>query len=543
MRIPKLSKPSDSEQSKSDDNFSCLFCSHQVKNTNLNRYENHLVQRHNLEKHIQQTILDTFNGKMRNLDKKNEELFSMKYVKDAMESIEKINKEKIKGTFKKLGKEKCEDPFKDLIDFVEQTEKEIVLENKKGNVEVKSEQNCSETDDMKEVEDDSAQSASVESVDYRCQKCDKRFDRGAKLKFHVKNVHTEDTRSAEILPEDEKVEKSNEDEKKSKEGKEDDSEWAEFLIFDCKVCLTKMPSTLYPDHLLTWHSLSLAEYEEKTGDSNNCSPAEYQCLVCIKKVPWLKSSLIDHLLTHKLTLDQYKVIFEKAIMKQIHKQTEMIKRGEDSSSPNKVWRELPNKECEASSKENSSIEKKVGCTFCKKEFPTNFKLQRHLKTDHCSTVPESNNKESKTDILMPKDVKMEPDESEAVDKNFKCQICRDEFLWSDSKIKEHLSQKHCLTKDFYFTLYEKNREEKLKESSSDKFTCKLCTFSSSRKMALTNHTKKYHEPGEEVSCCNENLPTKWDVFVHLMESHKDKNKELFNKFQVWSGLEKYYTHK
>ena len=196
MRIPKLNKTSDSEQSRSDDNFSCLFCSHQVKNTNLNRYENHLVQRHNLEKHIQQTILDTFNGKMRNLDKKNEELFSMKYVKDAMESIEKINKEKIKGTFKKLGKEKCEDPFKDLIDFVEQTEKEIVLENKKGNVEVKSEQNCSENDDMKEVEDESAQSAAVETVDYRCKKCDKRFDRGAKLKFHVKNVHTEDTRSA-----------------------------------------------------------------------------------------------------------------------------------------------------------------------------------------------------------------------------------------------------------------------------------------------------------------------------------------------------------
>jgi len=544
MRIPKLNKALDSEQSRSDDNFSCLFCSHQVKNTNLSRYENHLVQRHNLEKHIQQTILDTFNGKARNLDKKNEELFSMKYIKDAMESIEKINKEKIKGTFKKVAKEKCEDPFKDLIDFVEQTEKEMALDNNVKNVEVKTETNCSDKgDDKEEIEENSTQPTTEESVDYRCKKCDKTFDRGAKLKFHVKNVHTEDTKNAESFSGDEKVEKFREEERIIEGVKEDVHEWAEFLIFECKVCWTKMPSTMYPDHLLTWHSLSLADYQKKTGDNDHCSPAEYQCLVCIQKVPWQKSSMIDHLLTHKLTPDQYKVIFEKAIMKQIHKQTEMIKRGEDSSSPKVGGAQLPNIDLEETSEENFPIEKKVECTFCQKEFSTNFKLQRHLKTDHCNTVQESNLNSPKNDTFSAKDVKAEPNELEVVDKKFKCQICREEFLWCDSKIKDHLSQKHCLTKDFYFTLYEKSYEEKGKESPSDKFTCKLCTFSSSRKMALTNHTKKYHEPGDEVSCCKETLLTKWEVFVHLMENHKDKNKELFNKFQVWPGLEKYYTPK
>merc|ERR1719500_2427839 len=166
--------------------------------------------------------------------------------------------------------------------------------------------------------------------------------------------------------------------------------------------------------------------------------------------------------------------------------------------------------------------------ICQQYFSTNFKLQRHVKSDHCDTATAAS-------------IKAEPSPAEPdIDKKFKCQICREEFSWSDSLIKEHLVQKHCLTKDFYFTLYDKKSgkksEEKLKgkksddkrkETTDDKFSCKECKFSSSRKMALTGHTKKYHEPGEEVTCCKVKLVTKWEVFVHLMESHKDKNKEMF----------------
>jgi len=546
MRIPKLSKSSDSEHNKSEsDNLSCLFCSHPVKNANLARYENHLVQRHNLEKHIQQTILDTFNGQKRSLEKKNEELFSMKCVKDAMESIEKINKEKSKGTFRKTSKDKGVDPFKDLLDFVEKSEKDIkvdriFVENVR-NIEIKSEKSFS-IDTTENIEEETQQPA--EPTQYKCEECDKSYDRAAKLNFHLKRVHTE---TAKNNMQEEKDDGSKGQQGDS-EGKTDDLDWADYLIFDCKVCLTKMPSVMYPDHLLTWHSLSLADYQQKTGDSGSCTPAEYQCLVCIGKIPWNRSSLSEHLAAHKLTLDQYKVIFEKAIKKQVDKQTELIKKGKTESLPEMAKSKSPEKVVEQGIKDITEKENKVECKICQKKFSTNFKLQRHMKTDHCDTSTASSVKANKTEQTLLKDVKTEIIAPETMDKKFKCQICKEEMMWTDLKIKDHLSQKHCLTKEFYFTLYEtssgKKSDDKPKESSSDdKFSCKECIFSSSRKMALTGHVKKYHDPAEEVTCCKERLGTKWAVFVHLMENHKDKNKELFAKFQVWSGLEKYYVPK
>jgi len=298
---------------------------------------------------------------------------------------------------------------------------------------------------------------------------------------------------------------------------------------------------------MTWHSLSLTDYQQKTGDSGSCTPADYQCLVCIEKIPWQKSSLMQHLASHKLTIDQYQVIFDKAIRKQVDKQAEMIKKGKALVSPEKVESKSSEEPLEHVIKDKPVTENKVECIICQKQFSTNFKLQRHMKTDHCDTSKASSVKTIKTETLPAKEIKTELTTAETAEKKFKCQICKEEFIWTDSKIKDHLSQKHCLTKEFYFTLYEtksgKKVDEKSKDvSSDDKFSCKECIFSSSRKMALTSHVKKYHEPGEEVTCCQARLTTKWAVFVHLMENHKE-NKEMFAKLQVWPGLEKYYVPK
>jgi len=550
MRIPKLSKASDSEHQKSEaDNFSCLFCSHPVKNTSLSKYENHLVQRHNLEKHVQQTILDTFNGQKRNIEKKNDELFSMKSVRDVMESMEKINKEKIKGTFKKINKDKgLENPLNDLLAFVEKSEKDFnISENASKNMEhleqviIKSEEIVTERVEVPEV------SLSLPDSDkYKCDECDKSYDRAAKLNFHTKKAHTNchktTSEERDASPKKPTMENQTDNVNTSGENKvdqEDNIDWTDYLIFDCKVCQTKMPSSMYPDHLLTWHSLSLSDYQQKTGDSGSCTPAEYQCLVCIAKIPWEKLSLLQHLGTHKLTVGQYQVIFAKAIEKQVVKQTEMVKKGKAESLPEKVD-PTSNEAAENILERNVTklvAEKKMECVVCQKEFSTNFKLQRHVKADHCDT--------SKATAV--KSLKTEPTSPVTKDK-FTCEICRDEFPGTDAKIKDHLSQKHCLTKEFYSTLYGSNSgkksDEKSKDDSSldDKFSCKECIFSSSRKSALTGHIQKYHELTDEISCCKRKFNTKWAIFVHLMESHKD-NKEIFAKFQVWPGLEKYYKSK
>merc|ERR1712202_63950 len=163
------------------------------------------------------------------------------------------------------------------------------------------------------------------------------------LNFHKKKAHTSchktTSEEKDKSPKKPTMEDQTDNVNTSGENKvdqQDNLDWIDYLIFDCKVCQTKMPSSMYPDHLLTWHSLSLSDYQQKTEDSGSCTPAEYQCLVCIAKIPWEKLSLLQHLGTHKLTVGQYQVIFAKAIEKQVVKQTEMVKKGKAESLPEKV---------------------------------------------------------------------------------------------------------------------------------------------------------------------------------------------------------------
>ena len=328
MRIPKINKSAEIEPQKNESgNSSCLFCSQPVKQANLAMYENHLIQRHNLEKNIQQVILDTFNSHKKPFDKKNDELFSFKSVKDVMETIEKITKEKHKGTFRSHTKVDYTDPFKDLLAFVDDGEKDLintrsdleklgigvskpVLENKVPGT-------------VHGLKESTPVSVKDEAILYNCNSCDKSYDRAAKLKLHDKKVHSknkEETNKTVIAADIVR----NESEAPENTKESNDHVWAEFLIFECKVCSTRMPSSMQSNHLLTWHSLSVSDYKSKTGDYI-LLPANYQCLVCLKELPWTKELLITHLPDHKLNLDQYYVIFDKAIKKQVDKQTEIIK--------------------------------------------------------------------------------------------------------------------------------------------------------------------------------------------------------------------------
>ena len=119
-------------------------------------------------------------------------------------------------------------------------------------------------------------------------------------------------------------------------------------------------------------------------------------------------------------------------------------------------------------------------------------------------------------------------------KKFECNICKDVFLWKEPTITDHLYQNHSLTKEFYFNLYVKGVE-----NSEDKFNCNTCLFSCTRKSALTFHVNKYHSATEKRSCCKKKVKTKWDLFVHLIENHKN-DKDLFAKMDMWQSLEKYY---
>merc|ERR1712096_187953 len=197
-----------------------------------------------------------------------------------------------------------------------------------------------------------------------------------------------------------------------------------------------------------------------------------------------------------------------AIEKQVVKQTEMVKKGKAESLPEKVD-PTSNEAAENILERNVTklvAEKKMECVVCQKVFSTNFKLQRHVKADHCDTSKATAVKSLKTEPTSP------------------------------------------VTKEIYSTLYGSNSGKKSDEKSKDdfslddKFSCKECIFSSSRKSALTGHFQKYHELTDKISCCKRKFNTKWAIFVHLMESHKD-NKEIFAKFQVWPGLEKYYKSK
>ena len=68
--------------------------------------------------------------------------------------------------------------------------------------------------------------------------------------------------------------------------------------------------------------------------------------------------------------------------------------------------------------------------------------------------------------------------------------------------------------------------------------CKTCKFKSNRKGALTFHISKYHDINEKIECCGKTFSSRWCLFVHLHDKHREE-RELYNKHQIWPGLDKY----
>jgi hypothetical protein len=203
--------------------------------------------------------------------------------------------------------------------------------------------------------------------------------------------------------------------------------------------------------------------------------SSYQCLVCLASLPWRRVGLEQHLLAHKLSLVQYHGVFGPAILRQLGKEQ---------------GKEVLGKE----------VGKQQGKELGKE-------------------VPAGRGKRT---------------EERRGKKEFECAVCKVEFEWTEPRITEHLKEKHCLTKEFYFSLYVRGAK-----SAEDKFNCDKCMFISTRKSALSFHVNKYHTEGEKRTCCKKKFNTKWDLFVHLIENHRD-DKDLFAKFDIWQSLEKYY---
>ena len=257
----------------------------------------------------------------------------------------------------------------------------------------------------------------------------------------------------------------------------------------------------------------------KEEDDHNWAELEgasYQCLVCLTSVSWTRQSLTQHLVVHKLDLAQYHGVFGPAIQRQIAK--EKVAQG----------KEVKEKEVSKNvvkEKEISKIEvKKNEAKEAQESMEHNSKVEK-LETDPVVEDTNNDTETSKAKSTRSKTVKP---------KNFECAICKEEFRWTESNITSHLKEKHCLTKEFYVSLYVKGAK-----TSEEKFNCDKCMFISTRKSALTFHVTKYHTEGEKKDCCKKKFGTKWDLFVHLIENHKD-DKDLFAKFDIWQSLEKYY---
>jgi len=222
----------------------------------------------------------------------------------------------------------------------------------------------------------------------------------------------------------------------------------------------------------------------------------YQCLVCLASgLKWERRYLTEHLAIHKLTLVQYHNVFGPAIQRQLVKEKER--------TSGKI---LPKKD-------------------------KNGKAEKDQKTPKEEIVAKD--KEEKIDIIAIAASPQAKSRRQPL-KKFECNICKEEFVWKEPNISDHLQQKHNLTKEFYFNLYVKGAE-----NSEDKFNCDTCMFNSTRKSALTFHVDKYHTAIEKRTCCKKGFKTKWDLFVHLIENHKN-DKELFAKMDIWQSLEKYY---
>jgi len=174
----------------------------------------------------------------------------------------------------------------------------------------------------------------------------------------------------------------------------------------------------------------------------------YQCLVCLASgLKWERRYLTEHLAIHKLTLVQYHNVFGPAIQRQLVKEKER--------TSGKI---LPKKEKNDKAEKDQKTQKEEIVAKDKEEF----------KKDVIAIAASPQSKSRRQPL-----------------KKFECNICKEEFVWKEPNISDHLQHKHNLTKEFYFNLYVKGAE-----NSEDKFNCDTCMFNSTRKSALTFHVDK-----------------------------------------------------
>ena len=454
----------------------CFFCSYEVTEANTDNYIDHLIDIHKLEKHINKTVQETFK------EDTNDDLMSMISMKNLMATLDNINLDEVKISedfdFENPS------PFDDLLDFIEKDlDEEMKIVSVEGNV--------AKVEESKDV-----------LRKHKCNECDKSFDRPSRLKTHKQNAHPSIVKEVANETIDHNHSKEKEDistktTEKEKEEEIDDPEpaeekkeesepahhsWATLMVFKCDDCNIRVHSDDREKHKETYHQ----EDQDDVGGEDN--PVQYQCLVCIANVDWKQATIMKHLAGHKMTIEEYAKMFENPIEKQIKKQMEMLKKELESleetrrteSKKNLYKSEEPSSSATPSAKDN----KKIKCNDCDKMFSTNFALQRHTKIEHSK-------KEKETDSP-----KLKVEENTAVNPTPK------------------------------------------KDSGKDKNSCTICKFESRGKGHLTLHYSKYHSNSDKATCCDETFTSKWDLFLHLQENHKS-NKELFTKYQVWPGLEKY----
>jgi len=384
MRIPRLS-------SSAPDSPCCLFCSQKVSSEDRAGYETHLVERHSLERRVQQTVTQTFQIKAHRPDQDNwEGLDSFKSVKGVMESLEKLVNVKV---FTK--KDTDLEPYEDLQKFVDDTERDMKKKmNEQGKESVISKVHVKKEGRKEDQNRATPHSSKKKIFDIPCKST---TDGSSKP---VKPVKQDATSRA--------VENADD-----KSGKDEDS--AEDL---------------------RWTDLSQSGEKDGAGSPGQ---AQYQCLVCIANIPWNEESLVNHVRSHKLDLNKYTNLFGKAIRKQINKQL-----GKD------VEADFVNSTVNVSPKSDfkTQTKTKIECLLCHKEFSTNFKLQRHKKNEHTKVktdvkienvekIPTSEiNFSTFNNDSAVRDVK-----KEVVGDKFHCNTCR---FTSTSKghLTKHVKQVH-----------------------------------------------------------------------------------------------------
>ena len=115
--------------------------------------------------------------------------------------------------------------------------------------------------------------------------------------------------------------------------------------------------------------------------------------------------------------------------------------------------------------------------------------------------------------------------------SLKCEDCGKKYT-TNFALQRHKKNEH---KRGQRKIKQERREV---EENGDFHYCKTCKFKSNRKGALTFHISKYHDVNEKIECCGKTFSSRWCLFVHLHDKHREE-RELYNKHQIWPGLDKY----